>query len=230
MVAEKLDAPAILRRIPLFAAVTEQHIEALAAATRERRLAKGETLFQRGDSPRGFYAVVFGQVKLAFSSPQGTEKVVEIIGPQQTFGEAVMFLDRPYPVFCQSLADTLLLFIPRSTVFDLLDTDHAFARHMVAGLAMRLHHLVQDVESYSLRSSTQRLIGYLLQQCPDEADASSGVDIDLPTSKQVIASRLNLTPETFSRILHELTQTGLISVSGRHITIHDPRRLRSFEP
>jgi CRP/FNR family transcriptional regulator, dissimilatory nitrate respiration regulator len=71
------------------------------------------------------------------------------------------------------------------------------------------------------------LIGYLLQHAPDDDDASNRVEIKLPTSKHVLASRLNLTPETFSRILHELSSSGLIEVQGRNITVPDLRRLRS---
>ena len=158
---DKLDIAQILRRISLFQELSQEQIEHLASQTREKRLQKGEMLFQKGDSPRGFYAIVYGQMKLAFPSAAGNEKVVEILGPQQSFGEAVMFMDRPYPVFAESLADTLLLHIARQAVFDMLETDASFARRMLAGLALRLHGLIRDVESYSLRSSTQRVIGFL---------------------------------------------------------------------
>jgi CRP/FNR family transcriptional regulator, dissimilatory nitrate respiration regulator len=173
--------------------------------------------------------VVSGQVKLAFSSSEGHEKVVDILGPKQTFGEAVMFLDRAYPVFAQALTDALVLHISQKAVFDLLEKDVSFARNLLAGLSIRLHGLVQDVESLSLRSSTQRLIGYLLQLCGDNAEGAGTLQCELPTSKQTIASRLNLTPETFSRILHELSAAGLISVQRRQIEIHDVRRLQQFE-
>jgi CRP/FNR family transcriptional regulator, dissimilatory nitrate respiration regulator len=203
-----------------------QHV---ADATREKRIQKGELLFQRGDQPKGFYYVIFGQIKLAFSSPNGNEKVVEILGPHQSFGEAVMFMDRQYPVFAESLADTLLLHITRDAVFNLIDQDAGFARRMLAGMAIRLHSIVRDVESYSLRSSTQRVVGYLLQQVPDTPCANSQVDVDLPTSKQIIASRLNLTPETLSRIFHDLSDVGLITVQGKHIALHDVNKLRNYE-
>lgn len=105
---------------------------------------------------------------------------------------------------------------------------------MLAGLSMRLHTLVQDVESYSLRSTTQRVIGFLLQHGSDDGQGegrSPGGDATfaLPTSKQVIASRLSLTPETLSRIFHDLSVAGLITVHGKQITIHDVRRLRQFD-
>jgi CRP-like cAMP-binding protein len=225
----ELDIQALLSRLPLFSVLAPGHLATIAAGTRERRLAKGEMLFQKGDPPRGFFVVVFGQIKLAFPSSQGNEKVVEIVGPRQSFGEAVMFMDRPYPVFAEALADTLLLHITQDMVFKLLETDISFSRALLAGLAMRLHSLVCDVESYSLRSSAQRVIGYLLQHCPPENDCQGTLELTLPTSKQVIASRLNLTPETLSRILHDLTQAKLIEVHGRNIKVPDLRRLREFD-
>ena len=101
---------------------------------------------------------------------------------------------------------------------------------MLAGLALRLHGLIRDVESYSLRSSTQRVIGFLLQRSGHGDDETGDVEIDLPTSKQVIASRLNLTPETLSRIFHDLAAAKLISVHGKHVTVHGVKKLREYEP
>lgn len=221
--------PALLARLPLFSALATEQIARLAAGAREKQLAKGEMLFQKGDPAKGFYIVVTGQIKLALPSAQGNEKVVEIIGPQQSFGEAVMFMDRPFPVFAEALLDSQLLHIGKEVVFDLIDTDPSFSRRMLAGLSMRLHSLIADVESYTLRSSAQRLIGYLLQHSPHEDEAVNRIEIKLPTSKHIIASRLNLTPETFSRILHDLAGSGLIEVHGRTITIPDLRRLRSHD-
>ena len=227
---DKLDIAQILRRISLFQELSPEQVDHLASQTREKRLQKGEMLFQKGDPARGFYAIVYGQMKLAFPSASGNEKVVEILGPQQSFGEAVMFMDRPYPVFAESLADSLLLHIARQAVFDMLETDPSFARRMLAGLALRLHGLIRDVESYSLRSSTQRVIGFLLQRTDNGDDDPGDVEIDLPTSKQVIASRLNLTPETLSRIFHDLAAAKLITVHGKHVTVHGVLKLRQYEP
>lgn len=225
----RLDIPQILSRLPLFQELAPEQIAALEPACRERRLAKGEMLFQKGDLPKGFYVVVFGQIKLAFPSSQGNEKVMQIVGPRQSFGEAIMFLNRPCPVFAEGLVDSLLLHIGSGPVFALLESDPLFARRMLAGLSMRLHSLVQDVETYSLRSSAQRVVGYLLQQYPQDGACEGSFDISLPTSKQVIASRLNLTPETLSRIFHDLAVNGLIGVSGKQITIKDAKRLREFD-
>ena len=84
------------------------------------------------------------------------------------------------------------------------------------------------MEDYSLRSSTQRIIGFLLQLAG--AAASGAVECELPASKHVIASRLNLTPETLSRILHNLTEFDLIAVKGKKITVLDAEQLKRFNP
>lgn len=239
-----LDVPAVLLRQALFAELNAEQLAEIAAGTREKRLARGEMLFQKGDIPTGFYVILMGQMKLAFPSAYGNEKVVEILSARQSFGEAVMFMRRPYPVFSEALQDTLLLHIGQTAVFDLLQNDATFAGKLLAGLSQRLHGLVQDVETYSLHSSAQRVIGYLLDQCPDEGGHEGGeaasqsdkagthalaLQVRLPTSKQVIASRLNLTPETLSRVFHTLSERGLITVSGKHITIADADALRAFD-
>ena len=75
---------------------------------------------------------------------------------------------------------------------------------------------------------TERVIGYLLRDVPD--GLSEGVvEVSLTPGKSVIASRLNMTPEHFSRILHDLAAGGLIEVEGRLVRIRDLARLRGSD-
>jgi len=152
---------------------------------------------------------------------------VEILGPGQSFGEAVMFLERPYVVFAETLADSLLLHVGKAAIVQELEQSQDFARRMLGGLAQRLHHIVGDLEGYSLKSGTQRVIGYLLREV-DNAQGGRSAEVTLPATKSVIASRLSITREHFSRILHELSDLGLIKVSGRTIRFLDLQRLREY--
>jgi len=68
------------------------------------------------------------------------------------------------------------------------------------------------------------VIGYLLRE-----GLADGEEVTLHASKAVVASRLNLTPEHFSRILHDLAEHGLIEVQGRGITILDAAKLRDYD-
>jgi len=214
-----------LVRIPLFNELDGQELDRIAAGASEIQLARGDMVFRRGEPCVGFHTVVYGQIKLIFVSPMGSEKVVRIIGPGDSFGEALMFMEKNYIVSAQALADTLLLHVGKAAIFREIDTQPGFARKMLAGLSQRLHSLVSDVEAYSLRSGTQRVSAFLLggKRC------ENGHQFRLDTSKTVIASRLNLTPEHFSRILHDLGAQGLIRVKGRDITILNAERLASYQ-
>ncbi|MEJ5210383.1 MAG: Crp/Fnr family transcriptional regulator [Burkholderiales bacterium] len=226
MARPQLDIRSLLAHVPLFRQVAEPQLSELARGCRELRPKRGEMIFQRGDPANGFYIVAHGQIKLAFPSAHGGEKVVEIIGAGQSFGEAVMFMEKPYPVFAQALVDSLLLHVAKGALFQAMDSDPGLARKMLAGLSLRLHSLIHDMETYCSLSGTQRVVGYLLQhECLGQPHAA----VELPASKQVIASRLNLTPETFSRILHHLSEAGLIRVEGRRITIPDVDALRRHQ-
>ena len=218
-----------LANIPLFKELQPEELDRIAAGTHEARVSRGEILFRKGDPCTGFHVVVYGQVKLAFTSASGAEKVVELMGPGHSFGEAVMFMDKPYVVYAQALADSLLLHIDKAVVFEEIRRDPGFARRMIGGLSRRLHSLVTDLEAYTLHSGTQRVIGYLLRDVAEPPKDGSPVQVALPASKGLIASRLNLTPEHFSRILHDLTVAGLIAVQGRSVEILDLEGLRKYE-
>ena len=215
-----------LRNLPLFRDLSAEEVERIAASTSQVRMPTGSILFRKGDPCTGFHVIVYGQIKLAFGASDGSEKVVEILGPGQSFGEAVMFLDKPYVVFAESLADSLLLHVGKAVIFHELEHNQDFSRRMLGGLAQRLHRIVGDLEGYSLKSGTQRVIGYLLR---DVVAGQTGrtLEVTLPATKSVIASRLSITREHFSRILHELSDAGLIKVSGRNIRFLDIARLRN---
>jgi CRP-like cAMP-binding protein len=229
MPAPRIRTQQFLANLPLFKELAGAELDRIAAGTTELHVPRGEVLFNKGDPCVGFHVVIYGQVKLAFVTPGGGEKVVEIVAPGHSFGEALMFMDKPYIVMAQTLADSLLLHVAKQTVFDELAREPMFARKMLAGLSRRLHGLITDVESLSLQSGLQRVIGYLLRQ-DDTQPAEKSTVVTLQVAKAVVASRLNLTPEHFSRILHELAQSDLIRVDGREITIPDIERLRQHLP
>ena len=215
-----------LSNLPLFRELSAGEITHLAAGSVEIDAPRGTVLVQCGDACWGIHIVIFGQVKLALQAPGGGEKVVELIGPGMSFGEPVMFLDKPYMVNATTLADSLLLHVAREVVYAEIERDPGFARRIIAGLSRRLHHLIGDLEAVSLHSGTQRVIGYLLRD-ESAANTANSLSVTLPAKKGVIASRLNLTHEHFSRILHELIEAELIEVDGPRVTIPDVARLRS---
>ncbi|MEO7116784.1 MAG: Crp/Fnr family transcriptional regulator [Caldimonas sp.] len=222
------DLPRYLSVLPLFNDMQPTELQRLADGSQLRRLARGDTVFHVGQPCEEFHVTVVGQVKLFAISPSGQEKVIELIGPGNSFAEAFMFIGRPYMVSAQALTDTLLLTIGKKAVLDEIAIDSRFALRMLAGISRRLHGLVHDVQGYALHSGLQRVIGYLLRE-RDENDSNS-ITVSLPVSKGTIASRLSLTPEYFSRVLHELEASGLIQIDKREIRIPDANKLAAYQP
>ncbi len=222
--AKSFKVASYLAALPLFRALARDEINRIAAASVQIDAPRGSVLFRRGDPCTGFHIIIYGQVKLALQTDQGGEKVIELLGTGQSFGEAVMFLEKPYMVTAETLVDSKLLHVANKAIFAELDHDPQFARRVIASLSMRLHHLVSELESYSLQSGTQRIVGYLLSLVEEQG---GGPQIQLPARKNIIASRLNLTHEHFSRILHSLAAAGLISIKGQKIGISDIKKLRS---
>ncbi|MBI3368575.1 MAG: Crp/Fnr family transcriptional regulator, partial [Burkholderiales bacterium] len=193
MQARAFDVPRYLSVLPLFNDLSPDELIELGQGCRLRRLGRGDMVFRMGERCEEFHVVVTGQVKLFVLSSQGQEKVVELIGAGQSFGEAIMFTGRPYILSAQSLTDTLLLTVSQQAVFGEIERDHRFALRMLAGLSRRLHGLVHDVETYALHSGLQRVIGYLLRDQPvEDCEAGDARTVSLPVSKATIASRLSL--------------------------------------
>jgi CRP-like cAMP-binding protein len=67
------------------------------------------------------------------------------------------------------------------------------------------------------------LIRYLIDLLPNGAE--EGGEVELPLPKCLVASRLAMQPETFSRILADLKSNGLIRVNRSKLFISDPQRL-----
>jgi CRP-like cAMP-binding protein len=218
-----------VRNLPLFRDLELSELEAIGAATIEQRVSAGTVLFRRDDACDGFHVIVVGRVKLALLAPAGAEKVVEILGPGQSFGKAAMFLGKRHTLYAEALADSLLLFIRSDAMLQAIERNSELARRLLEEMSQRLFRLVADIEAYTMKSATERVTGYLLAALPDDAGPGQPADIQLTASKSVLASRLNITREHFSRILHELTLSGLIRVSGRTIRILDLARLRDHK-
>ncbi|MBK7530377.1 Crp/Fnr family transcriptional regulator [Piscinibacter sp.] len=229
METRSFDLPRYLSVLPLFTDLSRSELERLALGCQLRRLSRGDTVFRVGEPCEEFHVTVTGQIKLFAISPAGQEKVIELVGPGNSFAEALMFTGKPYIINAQALTDTLLLTVTKHAVVGEIERDPRFAMRMLAGISRRLHGLVHDVEAYALHSGMQRVIGYLLRdQIAEDCVSGEIITVSLPVSKATIASRLSLTPEYFSRVLHELEAAGLVRIDKRDVHILDVKRLSAY--
>lgn len=222
----RFDLPRYLSMLPLFQEMQPPELQRLALGSQLREFSRGADIFRMGEPCNEFHVTVSGQVKLYAISPAGQEKIIQFAGPGNSFGEALMFMERPYIINAQALTDTLLLSVSREVVLTEIQNGTQFCMRMLAGLSRRLHGLINDVQAYSLQSGVERVIGYLMRELPEEGTTPASVQ--LPVSKASIASRLSMTPEYFSKVLRELEDRGLIEIDKREIRITDPERLTRY--
>jgi CRP/FNR family transcriptional regulator, dissimilatory nitrate respiration regulator len=220
------DVRSLLSHLPLFQGLTAAEIGRLAAGTHRRSLARGEILFRQGERPSGFYLVVFGRIALKVRAASGRERVTDIIEAGRSFGEAIMFLDKPCIVGASALTDALVLHVAKDTVFAELERNPAFARRIIAALSAKLEATVRELDTYALASGGRRFASWLLRSVPGSERGAAAVT--LPAAKRTVASKLNLSAEHLSRILRELGSEGLIEMRGRKVVIPDAGRLRAW--
>ena len=99
---------------PLFAGFEPFEIFRISRGARIIELKRKEIIFKAGDIPTGFYILLFGQIKLFFISSQGAEKVVDVVSEGESFGEAIMFLEKPYIIFAEAMKNCILLHLSKS--------------------------------------------------------------------------------------------------------------------
>lgn len=212
--------------LPLFSGLSRDDLARIRLEFEEMDVPRGTMLFRPGDLCSGLHVVVSGHVKVSLGSADGAEKVVDLAGPGQTLGETAVFLDRPHKTAAETLSHSRLLHISKERVYSAVQNHPGFAQRVIAGLSHRLDRFINDLESLTLHSGTERVVSYLLSRLDGAAERPQAA-VTLPASKGVIASRLNLTQEHFSRILHDLAATNLIRVDGRYISIPDVAQLRT---
>jgi CRP-like cAMP-binding protein len=215
-----------LRKIYLFAELNEQQLEQIKEDIRSIQLDGGEFLFKHGQSAKRFFLLKEGHIKLLRSSLGGDEKVFEVISPGKTFAEAMMFMPKfTYPVTAQAISKCSLFSFESKSFIKILKDSPDTCFRLMSHMSQRLHMWINEIDQLTLQSATYRLINYLLYQVP-EGNNSYKIEFLIP--KHVIASRLSIQPETFSRILNSLNKAELIRVDARTIYIDNVDRLRLY--
>lgn len=216
----------ILRSHHLFEPLSDEQMDELMKASQLLNLDKGDNLFHQGEPAHSFYFVISGAIKIYRLTPDGQEKVFEVIGNRQTFAEAMMLMDTPnYVASAQTVCPSQVYRFSNAAYMRLLEANQRLAFALLGKLSVRLHQRINEIETLSLKNATHRVVRYLMTQLA----RNPGDTFELPMAKQLIAGHLSIQPETFSRIIRRLIDEGVIEQDGRQITILDRQRLEEFE-
>lgn len=224
----------LLSGMALFSRLDAATLQELAGKARFVRLPRREVLIKNGQKINELHCVVEGILKVYLLSCSGQQRVVSLIHPGESVGEALIVNRQPVPFFAETLTPTKLLILPAKDLLDLLTVNSQAGMGLIQILSQKIQTLLQDLEGCCLQNALQRIAQYLcslgceLEASSDQASSQQQLTIELPASKVVVASLLNLSAESLSRGLHQLAAEGLISIRRRQIDLHQPDILQEI--
>lgn len=213
---------AILRRNPFFGALPEELARQVVGGRGPTPFAKGQVLFLRGDRADGFQIVIDGWVKLVRQTPDGNDAVIALISAGESLAEAPVLLGGVHNVSAEAVSDGRVQRIDAARIIEAVKGDEKLAYAMLASASMRLRTLVDQVEDLKALDNTQRVARFLASLVKR---GERSARIELPYEKNLVAGRLGMTPESFSRALAKLRKLG-VTVDRQIVTVDNVERLR----
>ncbi len=191
---------------------------------------RGKTIFFPGDPAERVYFLMKGAVKLSRVYEAGEEITVALLRENSIFGVLSLITGQKSDRFYHSVAFTgvELLSAPIEQFQRSLQDNPELSRLMLQGLSSRILQTEMMIETLAHRDMASRLVSFLLILCrdfgqPNSLNApASGITIDLKLSHQAIAEAIGSTRVTVTRLLGELRQSGLITITKKKITVLDP--------
>lgn len=211
-----------IRHSYLYEHIDDFNFEYVAEHTKLITLATGERLYAEGEPCHYFYLVHRGILKLFKSSPDGTERIVELIRDKQMFGEDAMFVGE-HSMYADALEPTQLIAFECAAFTTLMQGNAELCFRMLTEMSRRSKKLIDEIGKLTLQGAIQRVAEYLIET-GKYSDLSSTIRVNLP--KYVIASRIGVSPETLSRIITKFRSKGMIDCNKGSIMLKNVAHLQ----
>jgi CRP/FNR family cyclic AMP-dependent transcriptional regulator len=219
---------AVLKKVALFADLTEKEVEFLASRVSLRRVHANERIFSAGDPCAGLYVIQSGAVKILKTAANGREQVLGIEQAGHSVAELPVLDGGNYPASAMAAEDSILLFI-RKEDFRALCLQHPeVALKVLKVVGQKLRSLIGIIEELSFTTVRQRLVTLLLRQASHQGKRTRhGTEVEITGSHQELAAQLGTVRELVSRNLSRLQAEGLIRMQGKTVLIPDLAALES---
>lgn len=217
-------SPAVVmspEELPILRSLSEERRREIMDHTMLHSVPAGSVLFEQGDSPNFQVVVMSGSVQLFGRSTSGREVLVEVVSPPDLIIPAAVVTGAPYLMRARVPEPSTFLLIQARTFRDLVASDLTLAGSVIGSLSTQFRRMVRQIKNLKLRSAVQRIGCYLLTLSKRQGTPEKAV---LPYEKNLIASELGITRESFSRGLASLESHG-IRIDGQTIWIDDAERL-----
>ena len=165
---------------------------------------KGTQIFSASQANKYFIYIVNGWIKLFKDIIDGSEVIIDILNDRSFFGENFIFDDDNQDYNVETISDVELLIIPIAFLRDLIEGYHSFSLALLKTILQKKQKLTLEVEHLSIKSAAQRIGCFLLRLC--SLDQEHDITLKFPYDKSLLALRLGMRPETFSRALAKLSQ------------------------
>lgn len=175
---------------------------------------KDEYLFSEGESFRGFYIVESGRFRIFTGNASGNEATLSIMEKGAVISAVPILADLPaYHADCQAMEDSRVIFFDKNTFKKLMLAKPELMQNFVLQVSRQFLNIRDKYLSVILKNAEERFLEYLLRS--ERHFEFSELNI----SKKNIASLLDVTPESLSRIIKKLQKSGKIELSDHKIKI-----------
>jgi CRP/FNR family cyclic AMP-dependent transcriptional regulator len=212
-----------LRRVPLFAELSDEEIERVADLARERAYPKGSVILFEDDPGDALYVVATGSVKVVLIGEDGREVILSVLKEGDFFGEMALIDDEPRSAHVIAMEDSNLLVLRREDFQHRLREAPGMAVGLLHALSRRLREADDKIGGLVLQDVNGRVATLLLRM----ADENDGVHITRRLTHHTIAQMVGSSRETVSRTMRELAERNLIEVTRTAVTIRDRRALEA---
>lgn len=214
-----------LRECRLFSGLDENDFNLLTQNRRIVEFPPSQSLFQQGEPAEAFYVVLAGWATLYRDQANGNRIVIHLLGPGESFAEALISTDDlHYPVSAEAASTLRVARFDIKTYRELVTRNPRLALAVISAVFKQLRGLVDQIEHHNGWSPRRRIAGFLLRMC---RTGEGEIHFELPIEQQLIAARLSMTASTFSREIARLSEVGVEARRGQ-IAIHDAARLAKF--
>ena len=190
---------------------------------------KNKLVFEYNSKADHFYLVRSGKIVIFQNSESGKEKIIDIYEPGEVFAESLLFSENPYyGLNARAIINTELYCFDAKTYKAQLKQSSELCFTLMTELSNRISIQNKEIVELSIYDAQYRLVNYLLKKCCWDDQKSCNSSVILSTTKALLASRLSITSETFSRVLGTLKKQGLITIKHETITINKPSKLRNL--
>jgi len=194
--------------IPMFSDLDKKFHKELRDSIYIKKYTKNSIVFYEGDESDYLYILLEGTIRLYKTSPKGSEVQIKRMEAPNTIGEYACFENEPFPVTCEFITGGVMGLLHFDKVYKYLDNKE-FSLGLIKSLTSKVMILSSLVHKETILSSEAKVADLMIEK--------SMIFNRLKNNE--IASILNLTPETFSRILSKFKKKSIIIIKNHELQI-----------